>query len=617
MKNYQLHSLTCDVLVAGGGPSGVPCAIAAARQGAKVILCQDRPVLGGNASSEVRMHIVGANSSRPINEPDLEARETGIIEEIRLENSYRNPTRSPSLFDLILYEKCRAEPNITLMLNTSVVDAVTENGVITSAEAIRPSTEDRFVINAKVFVDCTGDGGLGAAAGAPFFRGRESKDEYGESMAQDERDNKSLGSTLLFMGRKHDHPVPFIAPPWARKFTEEDLRLRTHARPGVDSGLEYGYWWMEWGGELDTIKDGEVIRDELLAIVMGIWDHIKNDGDHDAEYWSLDWFGMVPGKRESRRFVGQHVLTQNDVMESRAFEDAIAYGGWPIDTHPPEGVDAPHLKPCDQTPVPRLYDIPLRVCVSNEVKNLMFAGRNVSATHIAFATTRVMATCALMGEGVGVAAAYSVQNNVQPIDIAGNEQAVKEIRQRLLREDCYLIGEVLDESSNLVSQAQITASSEQADGPASNILSGQNRVVSNDRGVAPERQLPGTHRWKSDPAAGLPAWLEFEWEQPQTIRELEIVFDSGLLRYLTLSQSQSYADLMHWGKGQPEMVKNFEVEVLDDSGWRSLQKVENQWQRRWRYVAEGSPLQIKAWRIRIDSTWGADHARVVRAAAYS
>lgn len=617
MKNYQLHSLTCDVLVAGGGPSGVPCAIAAARQGAKVILCQDRPVLGGNASSEVRMHIVGANSSRPINEPDLEARETGIIEEIRLENSYRNPTRSPSLFDLILYEKCRAEPNITLMLNTSVVDAVTENGVITSAEAIRPTTEDRFVIKAKVFVDCTGDGGLGAAAGAPFFRGRESKDDYGESMAQDQRDNKSLGSTLLFMGRKHDHPVPFIAPPWARKFTEEDLRLRTHARPGVDSGLEYGYWWMEWGGELDTIKDGEVIRDELLAIVMGIWDHIKNDGDHDAEYWSLDWFGMVPGKRESRRFVGQHVLTQNDVMESRAFEDAIAYGGWPIDTHPPEGVDAPHLKPCDQTPVPRLYDIPLRVCVSNEVKNLMFAGRNVSATHIAFATTRVMATCALMGEGVGVAAAYSVQNNVQPIDIAGNEQAVKEIRQRLLREDCYLIGEVLDESSNLVSQATITASSEQADGPASNILSGQNRVVSNDRGVAPERQLPGTHRWKSDPAAGLPAWLAFEWEQPQTIRELEIVFDSGLLRYLTLSQSQSYADLMHWGKGQPEMVRNFEVEVLDDSGWRSLQKVENQWQRRWRYVAEGSPLQIKAWRIRIDSTWGADHARVVRAAAYS
>lgn len=616
MKNYQTHTLNCEILVAGGGPSGVPCAIAAARQGAKVILCQDRPVLGGNASSEVRMHIVGANQGRPVGEPDLEARETGIIEEIRLENAYRNPTRSPSMFDLILYEKCRAEPNLTLMLNTTVVDVTVENGKITQAEAIRPGTEDRFTIHAEVFVDCTGDGGLGAAAGAAFFRGRESKEEYGESMAQDERDNKSLGSTLLFMGRKFDHPVPFIAPPWARKFTEEDLRLRSHAHPGVDSGLEYGYWWLEWGGTLDTIKDGEMIRDELLAIVMGIWDHIKNDGDHDAENWALDWFGAVPGKRESRRFVGQHVLTQNDVMESRAFEDAIAFGGWPIDTHPPEGVDAPHLRPCDQTPVPRLYDIPLSSCVARDVRNLMFAGRNISATHIAFATTRVMATCALMGEGVGVAAAHAVQNRVEPIQLSTNTDALKQIRQKLLREDCYLIDGKLDEAGNLISRAMITASSEQPDGQAANVLSGQNRVVSNANGVASDRQLPGTHRWKSDPAAGLPAWIAFEWEQPQQVKRLEVVFDTGLLRHLTLSQSQAYADRMCWGKGQPEMVKDFEIEVRDESGWRPLQQVRNHWQRRWIYDTE-SPLSLQAFRIKVTATWDLDHARIIRVAAYA
>ncbi len=192
--------------------------------------------------------------------------------------------------------------------------------------------------------------------------------------------------------------MPFVAPSWVRKFQESDFKLRPYGQPKSDLGLEYGYWWAEWGGCLDTLKDNEKIRDELLAITLGIWNYVKNESALDASHWALEWFGFLPGKRESRRFVGRHVLTEGDVLASRPFADAIAFGGWPIDTHPPEGVDAPELSPCTQHHLPFLYGIPLRSCLATSPTNLMFAGRNISATHIAFATTRVMATCAVIIE---------------------------------------------------------------------------------------------------------------------------------------------------------------------------------------------------------------------------
>ena len=390
VTQVRLHNQNCDVLIAGGGPAGVVAALAAARAAQRVVLCQDRPVLGGNASSEVRMHMVGADCSGQRGaELETEAREGGIIEEIRLENCVRNPQRSPAMFDLILYDKCRAESNLTLLLNTAVIGAEVYDGRICRATAERQSTEDRFSIEAAVFVDATGDGRLGVEAGAPFMEGRESREQFGESLAQPVADKQRLGSSLMFQARKHDRPMPFQAPAWARKFTEDDLRLRPHGSATAghgDLGLEYGYWWVEWGGQLDTIADNEQIRDELLAIVMGVWDHVKNGGDHGAENWALEWFGFLPGKRESRRFLGQHVLTEADVLRSTTFDDAIAYGGWFIDVHPPMGVDAADEPPCTQHRVPHLYDIPLRACVSRDIENLMFAGRNMSATHIAFAS---------------------------------------------------------------------------------------------------------------------------------------------------------------------------------------------------------------------------------------
>ncbi|MGW8180969.1 MAG: FAD-dependent oxidoreductase, partial [bacterium] len=277
--------LAADVVVVGGGMAGVLASIAAARNGASVILVQDRSVLGGNASSEVRMHIVGADHHG--NRPNEDARETGILEEIRLEDAMRNPRRSSSVFDLLLYEKVISEERITLLMNTHCYGAEMDVARIRAILASRHSTEDHFRIEGKVFIDCSGDGRLGAEAGAAVRAGRESRSEYGESLAPLEADRKTLGSSILIMARRHDRPMPFKAPDWIHHFT--------HPLPHRSIGsYEYGYWWNEWGGELDTIKDNEKIRHELQRTALGIWNLIKNSGYYkDSENWALEWVGAI------------------------------------------------------------------------------------------------------------------------------------------------------------------------------------------------------------------------------------------------------------------------------------------------------------------------------------
>ena len=644
MRTVTEHRLECDLLVAGGGMAGVCCALAAARLGTRVILVQDRPVLGGNASSEIRMHIVGATGLHAGLPLVLEPREGGLIEEIRLELAVRNPQRAAALFDLTLYELCRAEPGLTLLLNTTVVAARTEGRRITEVTAERPSTEDRFQIAARVFADCTGDGRLALEAGAGFRRGRESAVTHGETLAPPVADAKTLGSTILFQARRHDRPMPYVAPPWARRFTPADFRFRPFGKGGSDLGLEYGYWWLEWGGHLDTIKDNERIRDELLGIALGVWNHIKNESGLDAAHWALEWIGFVPGKRESRRFLGQHVLTEGDLFGSRAFPDAIAFGGWPIDTHPPEGVDAPDELPCTQHHLPWLYDIPLRSCVSADLDNLFFAGRNLSATHLAFASTRVMATCAAVGQGLGTAAALALRSGVSPGAIAGDPDLLRAIQQRLLRDDAYLIGVARADPEDLAPQARVTASSAQAGGEAELVLSSQTRVVlgppAEGSGVPanqwenvlrelatgkasalytvapPGRTAPGLHRWMSAPEAGMPAALDLRWPAPVRLREVQLVFDTGLHRFLTLSQADGYTARMEWGRPQPETVRDYRVEAEIAGEWRLIEQVSGNYQRRRVHRFSGDGVRTAALRIVVTATNGLDHARICEVRAY-
>ena len=634
------------------------CALAAARNGAEVVLCQDRPVLGGNASSEVRMHIVGANGTGGFErgkELETEAREGGIIEEIRLEACVRNPQRSASMLDLILYEKCRAEPKLTLMLNTAVTGVEMDGNRIEQVIAERQSTEDRFLIGASVFVDCTGDGRLAVEAGASFMEGRESCEQFSESLAPQQADSSRLGSTILMQARRHETPMPFVAPPWARKFSRDELKLRLYATPGDEEPAhEYGYWWAEWGGTCDTVKDNEDIRDELLAVMLGIWDHVKNGppeerrshdragesreasvpnshslgddsvvrSEHDrhddplgASHWALDWFGFLPGKRESRRFIGQHVLTQSDVLGSQPFDDAIAFGGWAIDLHPPGGVDEPEQPACEQHHVPHLYDIPLGACVSRDVRNLMFAGRNISATHVAFSSTRVMATCSVIGQGVGTAAAFAVAQAVEPAELSAEGATLQAIQQRLLRDDALLIGRVNEDPQDLARRAKITATSEVFGGEATQVVSGQTRSIHGERGAPPARALPATHRWMSDPADGLPVSIQLEWPHAIQPRELQLIFDTGLHRHLTLSHHDGYTAQMMWGKPQPETVCDYTVEALNDDDWIPLLKASENYQRRRTHALDTAPA-VTALRIRVEATNGLDHARICEIRIY-
>ncbi len=572
------RDLQADVVIVGGGMAGVCAAIAAARAGSEVILVQDRPVLGGNASSEVRMHIVGADHSG--SRPREDARESGIIEEIRLESAVRNLQRSASMFDVIVYEWVKREPRITLLLNTHCTGVEMVSGDrIGAVLASRHGTEEAFRIRGSVFIDSSGDGRLGAEAGAEFRMGREGRAEFGESLAPENPDKMLLGSTLLFITREHDQPMPFVPPPWIHRFPKcEDLPHRSH------NEWAYGYWWVEWGGELDTIRDNERIRDELLSAALGVWDHIKNSGRHpESEKWALEWLGFLPGKRESRRFIGDHVLTQQEVQRGEVFEDGVAFGGWPIDLHPPAGIYSPD-KPADATRVP-LYNIPLRCLYSRNISNLLFAGRNISASHVAFGSTRVMATCSVVGQAAGSAAALCARMKVTPRTLA--REHIRALQQDLLRNDAYIIGATNSDPADVARSGAVRASSELAAGPAAGVIDGVHRGVGTVR-----------HRWASDPQGKLPQWLEIRFRSRRRVREVHLVFDTGLNRPLTLTHSPAFNRKMLPG-AQPESVRDYELQILQGESSRTVADVSGNWQRKRVHVfdaadADGIRLVVKA-----------------------
>ena len=321
---------TADVCVVGGGMAGFCAALAAARHGAAVVLMHDRPVLGGNASSECRVHICGADRHNHVKN----MRETGILEEVRLENLYRNPNRVFAIWDTVLYEKARFQDNLALLLNCSCNAAETEGSRIRSVSGWQLTTETTHRVEARIFIDCSGDGVLAPLSGALHRIGREARAEHGESIAPGEADSKTMGMTCLFQTREHDAPQPFTPPSWAYIF-ENEADLPYGARG--HGWWRMGYWWVELGGEHDSIHDTEMLRDELLKIAYGVWDHIKNRGDHGAENWALEWLQFLPAKRESRRYIGDHVLTQNDIEAEGRFGDTVAYGGWSMDDHHPSG----------------------------------------------------------------------------------------------------------------------------------------------------------------------------------------------------------------------------------------------------------------------------------------
>ncbi|PYI52963.1 FAD-dependent oxidoreductase [Paenibacillus flagellatus] len=447
------ETVRADITVVGGGLAGVSAAIAAARLGRTVSLVNNRPVLGGNSSSEVRVWVCGATAHGT----NRYARETGIMGELFVENQYRNPDGNPYIWDTVVLEAVRAEPNIRLFLNTDVheveADGDEHDRTIRSVTGWMMGSERRIRFESDLFLDCTGDGLVGFLAGAKYRIGREAKHEYDEEWAPEVADDITLGSTLLFYTKDAGQPVKYVPPSFTKNIEQTSIPMRRVIRSG-DSGCHY--WWIEWGGELDTVHDNERIRDELWSVIYGIWDYIKNSGKFDAANMTLEWVGSIPGKREYRRFVGDYVLNQNDILAQREFDDGVAIGGWSIDLHPPQGMYAAesgskHLY------ADGVYHVPFRSLYSVNVRNMLMAGRDISASHVAFGTTRVMATCAVIGEAAGTAAALCAAKGVAPRQLYAEH--LGELRQTLLRQDASIVGLRNADGRDLALGARATASS--------------------------------------------------------------------------------------------------------------------------------------------------------------
>ena len=420
-------SYSTDLCVVGGGMAGLCCAIAAARHGIKVVLVQDRPVLGGNASSEIRMWSGGAYRSGGTDVRDI--REGGIIEELFLENFYQNPSLKFPIWDSVLYGKAKEEENLTLLLNSSCLDAVMDGDKIVSIKAWQSNAETFHIITAKYFADCSGDSILAPLTGAKFMYGRESKSEFGETIPPDVADKKTMGMSCLFQIRETDHKVEFVPPKWANKYeSDADLPYKDHYNEWNNN-----FWWIELGGEWDCIHDTDRCRDELLKICYGVWDHMKNYGDHGVENWELEWIGFLPGKRESRRYTGKYIVNQNDVAAEGRFADLVAYAGWSMDDHFPEGFYYKDGHPTIYHPAPQPWGLPLRCMISENIENLVFAGRNISVTHAALSSARVMSTCAILGQALGTAVAHAIEENVhvESVDIC-------KLQQTLMDDDCFI-----------------------------------------------------------------------------------------------------------------------------------------------------------------------------------
>ena len=604
-----------DIVVVGGGLSGMCAAIAAARHGAKTAIIQNRSMFGGNASSEVRMHIVGASSHGA--KADLA--ETGILLELLLENKRRNPYASFPVFDSVLWEKVRFQENLDSYLNMNMDDCCLDGDRIVSVTCHQNTTESEWKFSADIFIDATGHGTLGVMAGCASRMGCESRGEFGEPKAPEMENTDTMGNSIMFSAVDRGEKVVFEKPSWAYTFSEEDLKFREHGNSigsHADGGalvefeegsgrlphfsnVDNGYWWIELGGDRDDIiKEGEDIRDELMKCVYGVWDHLKNQGDHGVDTLDLDWVGIVPGYRESRRLEGDYFLTEQDIRANRVFPDAVAYGGWQMDQHTAGGIMDFDKLPSRILNYDGCYTIPYRCFCNKKIDNLMMAGRDISVSKMAFGSTRVMGTCAVGGQAAGTAAYIAVRHGCTPRQVG---QYMDELQQTLLKDDCYIPGFKNTDADDLCRGAQVSASSHKAGCEPEKVINGVARRVGKEENC-----------WESAGLNGEFLTLAFDGAKP--VRQLRLTFDPNLTKEIMPSMTRNVRDRQV--KGLPrELIKDYTVELLlnGESVFRKETKGNSQ---RLNVIDLPESVNCDLIRITPESTYGYENARIFEVRAY-
>lgn len=614
-----------DVLVVGGGLAGVCAAVSAARHGSKAAIVQDRPMFGGMSSSEQRMHVVGASCHNT----KKDVAETGIIHELLLANKARNERQSYVIWDSVVWEIVRYQPNLDMYLNTTYTACQTDGKKVKEVTCYQMTTEMTYHFTADIYIDATGNGTLGRFSGADWRSGEEGKAEFNEPSAPEIPNEDTQGSTMMYKAMDYKEPVQFTAPKWAYKLDEEYLKYRPHGKGvfGVlDGGKQVdgydgqgsdnanvlpqfsawvaGHWWNELGGKhQDIIGQSEEIRDELMKYLFGIWDHIKNSADHGASNYDLEWIGYQLGCRESRRFEGDYMLTENDIRGHRIFDDAVAYGGWPMDKHVTAGIAAPDKVPAVMLAVSEgIYTIPYRCYYSRNIDNLMFAGRDISVTSLAFGSTRVMATCAVGGQAVGTAAAMAVKYGISPREVG--QQHIKELQQQLIKDDCFLPGYRNEDPQDLThsDKIRVSATNFQPGCEPENVINGM-----------PREYEGKSNMWQSQ---GLDdAVLTIDLGEKKAVKEMHIVFDSNLNREIMCSIFET--NTCKQPKHTPvELVKDFEVTFYCDGEVVDKRAYEGNFQRHNVIPVSQDGLTVDKITVKVTATNGTENARIFEVRLY-
>ena len=604
-----------EVVVVGGGMAGVCAAIASARKGVRTAIVQNRSMFGGNASSEIRMHIVGANAHGS----KKNLGETGILLEILLENKRRNPYASFPVFDSVIWEKVHFQENLDAYLNTDMDDVIMDGKKVAAIVGHQNTTETEFTIYGDIFVDATGHGTLATMGGAAGRMGSEGRDEFHEPDAPTEPNQDTMGNTLMFSAVDRGEPVKFIRPDWAYQYSEEDLKYREHGnsigshmeggqltkfeegsgRLPHFSNVDSGYWWIELGGQYDDIiRDGEVIRDELLKCVYGVWDHLKNVGDHGVENLDLDWVGIVPGYRESRRIEGDYLLNENDVLENRIFPDAVAYGGWQMDEHVRGGIRDLDKIPSRILNFNGCYTIPWRCYYAKDLENVMLAGRDISTSKMAYGSTRVMGTCSVGGQAVGTAAAMAVKYRCTPREIG---EHIMELQQQLLRDDCYIPGFRNEDPLDYARSAKVSASACTGKNVPENVLNGVARPVQEE-----------SNCWEA-PIGEEGASISLDFGKKLVLQQVQLTFDTNLTREIMPSMTRNVRNRQV--KGLPEeLVCDYDIRLYREGKEVICKEIRGNYQRLNRIVVDN--VICDRLTVTVYKAYGIDRARIFEIRTY-
>jgi hypothetical protein len=531
-----------DLVVVGGGVAGTAAAVSAARLGVKVALIQNRPVLGGNSSSEVRVSPGGNLNQEPY--PAL----GNLVWEIVPVVSRGNAHEAVAFEDDKKQRVVDAEDNISLFLNTHAFQVETKGNRIAAILAKNIETSEELRFGGRFFADCTGDGTIGYLAGADYRMGRECQADTGESLAPEKADTMTMGATVMWRSRQSADPTSFPECLWAVQFSERNARRTTKAE-----------WFWETGMNLDQIEDFEQIRDHGLRAAFGNWDFVKNKSRDRAMFAEreLEWVAYISGKRESRRLLGDVILQEQDILGRREFPDASVTCTWSIDLHYPDPKnteDFPGEEFLSIAVHKRYkpgYPIPYRCFYSRNIENLFMAGRDISVTHVALGTVRVMRTTGMMGEVVGMAASICNDCNTTPRGVYQDHlDKLKALMRKGIgaspppppplppppKPPAWL--DTAGENLARTARVRVSGNYDLKKYPVANINDGRYDVNNNSL------------RWVSDNSA--PGTVELAWDKPQAFNAARIVTGQS-------------------GGGRPQTpITGFSLQYYAENRWRDI-----------------------------------------------